>query len=399
MADESKTERLAELGRLRQRVAELEEELGLSPSRPPETMLDERDSDEVVPPQIARDLSDLLSLHTPSGDYVYVSPNTERFFGWTRESILGRNAYDLFHPDDLERIAASHAEHEEQTSRNSVRYRIRNADGTYHWVETRSRAHVTGEGVEYIVAVTRDIDEEVEAEQDLRQFTRIVSHDLRSPLVAVANLVEWLEEDVGDDLPSESARHLQLIGERVDRLRVLLEDLLTYARVGITGLEPKRVDVVDLVHEIRDSLDIRGDFDVRFSVEDGAPTSIETGRAPLRQVLANLIQNAVTHHDADDGCVTVRMRDDGRRVEFCVTDDGPGVPERYQEKVFEMFKTLKHSDESEGTGVGLALVDRIVSTAGGSIRLESPIDDGRGSRFCFDWPRQWSEWEGRDVRT
>jgi PAS domain S-box-containing protein len=394
MSDDAKQKKLAELGRLRQRVVALEEELGVAGQPDPANPAGAADTTIGVTGDVSRLLSDLLSIHAPNGDYLYVSHNTERFFGRSREDVIGRNAYDFFHPDDLERIAGSHAQHEQQHEEapNTIRYRIRQADGTYRWVETRSRARASREGVEHIVAVTRDIQETVESEEDLRQFTKVVSHDLRSPLVAVSNLVEWLQEDVGDQLDEESARHLELIGERVDYLRELLEDLLAYARVGMRGVERESVELERLIGDIRDVESIPDTFDIELETDVEA---IETGLTPLRQVLVNLIQNAVKHHDQDSGEVVVEVSEEDGRLRFCVADDGPGIPGRYHDQVFEIFKTLTASNNGKGTGLGLALVDRIVSNAGGAVSVESPVANGRGTAFCFEWPTDWSVWEGR----
>jgi signal transduction histidine kinase len=111
---------------------------------------------------------------------------------------------------------------------------------------------------------------------------------------------------------------------------------------------------------------------------------IRTLRAPLRQVLLNLITNAVKHHDRPDGTITVSAADAGELVEFTVSDDGPGIPGEFQERVFGMFQTLKPRDEVEGSGMGLAIIRKVVELQGGRISLES---EGRGCTFRFTWPR------------
>jgi len=122
----------------------------------------------------------------------------------------------------------------------------------------------------------------------------------------------------------------------------------------------------------------------------GPLPALRTDRAPLEQVLRNLIGNGLKHHDRTSGSVTVSARDVGDTVEFCVEDDGPGIPTRFHERIFQMFQTLKPRDEVEGSGMGLAIVKKTVEVYGGSIRIESapPI---RGTAFIFSWQKQRSK--------
>jgi signal transduction histidine kinase len=114
---------------------------------------------------------------------------------------------------------------------------------------------------------------------------------------------------------------------------------------------------------------------------------VRTPRAPLLQVLQNLIGNAIKHHDRDAGRVVVDVLEEKDHLVFLVRDDGPGIPAQHHDLVFRMFQALRPFDEVEGTGMGLALVKRIVETHGGVIELQSA--EGEGSTFRFTWPRRW----------
>lgn len=222
-----------------------------------------------------------------------------------------------------------------------------------------------------------------ERNRDLDQFAYVVSHDLKAPLRAIANLSGWIEEDLMEQLPAENQVQLQLLRSRVYRMEALINGLLAYSRVGRleTSIEP--VNLNDLLTEIVDTLTPPPTFTVAIAPD--LPT-LTTRRLLLMQVFTNLISNAIKHHDRSDGKVSITAVDRGTQVEFAVADDGPGIEERYHTKVFTIFQTLKARDEQENTGVGLSIVQKIVESEGGSIWIESK--PGKGTTFHFTWLKQ-----------
>ena len=122
----------------------------------------------------------------------------------------------------------------------------------------------------------------------------------------------------------------------------------------------------------------------KVTTDESLP-AFETDKPPLDLVFRNLVGNAIKHHDREDGEVVISALDQGDYYEFSVSDDGPGIPEKYQDKIFNMFQKLKPKGELDGTGMGLALVKRIVENQGGRVTLES--SEGGGANFCFTWPK------------
>ena len=216
--------------------------------------------------------------------------------------------------------------------------------------------------------------------QELDQFAYVASHDLKAPLRAIANLSQWIEEDIGDQLNEENKHQMQLLRGRVHRLEALIEGLLQYSRVGRVATETDSVDVNLLLAEVINSI-TPSEFTV--TVEAGMPTLL-TQRLPLLQVFSNLLSNAIKHHHRPDGKVSISATQQGKFYEFVVTDDGPGIAPQYHEKVFGIFQTLEARDKVENTGVGLAIVKKIVESQGGLIYLESEL--GQGATFRFTWP-------------
>ena len=222
--------------------------------------------------------------------------------------------------------------------------------------------------------------ERINAELD--NFAYVASHDLKAPLRNIDSLAQWLAEDLGDDLPEDSQRHLGLLRQRVQRMERLLDDLLTYSRAGRYTYAVDAVDSGTLVREVVEMLDVPPSFSIDVASE--LPV-LRAAQVPLRQVFLNLIGNAIKHHDRPDGRVTVRAQDDEGRVTFAVADDGPGIAPQYQQRIFDMFQTLRRRDEVEASGIGLALVKKLVEHVGGSVEVAS--GEGRGATFRFTWPK------------
>lgn len=224
-----------------------------------------------------------------------------------------------------------------------------------------------------------------EAEQnikELEQFAYVTSHDLKAPLRSISNLASWLEEDLGEGHTETSREQLELLRDRVQRMDALIEGLLEYSRIGRTERTVDTVDTGQLLDEVIDSLAVPEEFSIIIGA--GMPT-LNTERLQLYQVFANLISNAIKHHGSTKGSVRVTVKDLGSRYEFTVADDGPGIAPQYHGKVFKIFQTLEARDYGSNTGIGLALVKKIVQEHGGYITLDS--DEGKGATFRFTWSK------------
>ena len=223
---------------------------------------------------------------------------------------------------------------------------------------------------------TRELER---ANRELQQFAYVASHDLRAPLRAVNAISEWLEEDLDGVLTETTREQMRLLRGRVRRMDCLLTDLLEYARAARGEQRVEEVDVHELVLEVIELSNIPPGFVVEA---DFHIAPFRTAKLPLKRVFMNLVGNAIKHHDRTEGRVTISAHDRGTDIEFGVSDDGPGIPPQFQSKAFQMFQTLKSRDVVEGSGMGLALVTKLVEAAGGSITLHS---EGRGATFLFTW--------------
>ena len=231
---------------------------------------------------------------------------------------------------------------------------------------------------------TRDaIQNELErSNNDLDSFAYVASHDLKAPLRGIRNLAEWISEDVEKISSDDTRENLCLLRNRVDRLDGLLDSLLAYSRVGRKLGQAEIIESGKLVKEISDYLAKPG-----FSITCAEDMPVITSpKAPLELVLRNLINNALKHHDRIEGKVSISAKELGGKIEFRVQDDGAGIAPDFHEKIFHMFQTLKPRDQTEGSGMGLAIVRKSIEGFGGSIHVESNPPE-RGTAFIFTWPR------------
>ncbi len=229
-----------------------------------------------------------------------------------------------------------------------------------------------------------------EANLELQQLVYVISHDLKGPLRAISHLASVLDEECGE-LPLEGRATLQVLRARAQRMHALIDALLAYSQSG-RHEEVQRVDCGRLAWDIIDSLSAPEGF--TFSLE-GLPVLV-TEHLHLRQTLANLINNAIDHHDRPAGRVQVAAREVGPATwEFSVTDDGPGIAPEFRDKVFEVFQTLAARDQKEHSGMGLALVKKMVENRGGRVSIEAAGE--RGSVIRFTWPGDAGASRGDDA--
>ena len=303
---------------------------------------------------------------------------------------------ELLHPDDHEMVAAAVEAHFERREPFSVYYRLRHKTLGYRWFLGTGQAIWDDEGrPKRMIGSIMDVHEQKTAEhalaakaaalaksnKELDEFARVASHDLKGPLRGIANIASWLEEDIGEALTDETRAHLDLMKGRIVRLEKLLDDLLSYARLD-TGVAVKIVDVAAMA---RDHFDLFAPEGFRLELDEDLPV-FDTPRILFERVLRNLIENAIKHHDRDDGVIRVSAQRKDDLFEFSVSDDGPGVDARFRDRIFEMFQTLKTRQDRAGSGMGLAMTRKIVEGVGGEVRMVPNAGGARGTAFVFTWP-------------
>ncbi|MBN8639416.1 MAG: PAS domain S-box protein [Anaerolineae bacterium] len=218
------------------------------------------------------------------------------------------------------------------------------------------------------------------ANQSLQDFAYVVSHDLKAPLRGVSSISRWLTTTYADKFDADGQELIMLLGKRVLRMEQMINGVLEYSRIGREREKHMPVDLMLLVPELVQ--DIVPD-QMHVAIETPLPTVLfEPTR--MRQVFQNLIDNAVKFMDKSAGEIAIGCEQVDDMWMFWVRDNGPGIASQYYERIFQLFQTLTPKDQFESTGVGLALVKRIVETCGGKIWLESAPN--AGTTFYFTVP-------------
>jgi PAS domain S-box-containing protein len=335
---------------------------------------------------------DLFWVHDPrTRTLQYLSPAFERLIGIPRaEAYLDPRAWiERVHADDRGAFEAHLAWADEGSDHLDVR--IVRPNGEVRWLNSTARPmRRAGRPVYRVVGTARDVTASKRVElrlrrsnEDLEAFAYVASHDLRTPLRGMENLLRWLSEDAHD--PQSVREHAQLLDGRVKRMSQLLDDLLAYARVGTRPQRAEPVNLPDLFHRVVRRVNPPAGIEVVYDGPDDPEATIDLEARALRDVLAHLVSNAVRHHDRDVGRVDVRLAltHGGRQLSIQVADDGPGILPKFHDRVFRLFETLRPRDDVEGSGVGLAMVRRHVRHRGGDVQLHS---DGRGTTIDVQWP-------------
>ena len=344
--------------------------------------------------------SDGLALLDGAGLYTYVNSAHATMFGYASgDELMGKNWRILYDDDELTRIQTEVFPELVARRHWHGRARARRLDGT-HFPEALTLTLTPDGG---LICVCRDDTLAVESEQkiqalsrglesraqelmlanrELSDFAHVVSHDLKAPLRGIGSLANWLQQDYAAKLGLEGAEQLQLIGARVARLSSLIDGILSYSRASRTHRSQTAVSLDELVRSTLEMLAPPAHITVAVATE---LPEIRMDPTKAQQLFQNLLSNAVKYMDKPSGRVTVGCVAADRFWHFSIADNGPGIEEKYFGRVFQLFQTLAPRDEVESTGVGLAVVKKIVETEGGHIWIESVF--GHGATFHFTLPR------------
>lgn len=242
--------------------------------------------------------------------------------------------------------------------------------------ELEQRVHVRTAELQKVNAALEAVNEE------LTNFAYVVSHDLKAPLRAIGSLSDWLSTDYSERLDAQGQDYLRLLRQRVRRLDGLIDGILQYSRIGRVRETVVPVRLQRLVEEVVDTL--HPPEHVRVTLENPLPT-VKAEPTRMHQLFQNLIANAINYLDKPEGDIRIGCAPDGDMWRFHVADNGPGIDPAQYDKIFQLFQTLQPRDRVESTGVGLAIVKKIVDLFGGRVWVES--EPGAGSTFFFTLPR------------
>jgi hypothetical protein len=285
-------------------------------------------------------------------------------------------------------------------------FRIVTADGKTRWLAVRGRIYRDESGrVVRISGVNYDISDRKKAEEtarlmqlqlanqlaetkrineELAQYAYAVSHDLKGPLRAIRNYAQFLYEDLADTLSGEQTKYLEGLKTAVDQGDNLISDLLNLSRIDRVPLENEAADVPGVVAEIVSLLELTNGVEVTVAPEW---PDFSVDRTLFKQILQNLISNAVKFNRHNPKRIEIGWHSAPEdAVDIFVCDNGIGIDPKYQQQIFRIFQRLHTEREYEGTGIGLAIVQKAAQRLGGAVRLES--EPGKGSTFTLRLPRE-----------
>jgi len=223
-----------------------------------------------------------------------------------------------------------------------------------------------------------------QANRELKEFAYVAAHDLKSPVRAIGSLAGMISSDCRDILNEQSKKHLDMLVQRTERMNEFINGILKYAAFGHETVQKEKIDISDVVKEAINQV-VAPKETVEVIIEDDLPIVIGQ-RAHMTQIFQNLLDNAVKYMDKPKGLIKIGCVEKDNFWKFSVADNGPGIEEKYFDKIFQIFQTLNRRDSVEATGIGLSLVRKIVELYGGKVWVESK--PGQGSTFYFTLPRQ-----------
>jgi len=348
-----------------------------------------------------------------NGATTYVNPRWSTITGLPAAQALGDGWLQAVHRDDQENIRQGWEESTQLHRASYSDYRFVHPDGTLAWVMGQAVPEINTENqvIGYVGTITditqrkraeeeiRKLNSELEqrvlertaqlsaANKELESFSYSVSHDLRAPLRAISGFAEIIARRHRASLSEEGQHYFDNIVQASKRMGQLIDDLLTYSRLGRAVVRRERVSLYNLFTQIAG--DLQGTLEKlhgTLTIAEGVP-DVPGDATLLSQIFTNLLDNAVKYHKTDvPPQITIDWQTEGNALVLIVRDNGIGIADEYQEKIFNIFQRLHSEDEYDGTGIGLATVKKSAELLGGRVWVESKF--GEGSTFFVRLPQE-----------
>lgn len=346
-------------------------------------------------------LLELIMDHAPSAlavfdhemKYRFATHNWLRLYGIENQPVIGREFYEL-HPDTTEAMKQNHQSCQEgrhitlkeelvpvfENRQEWIRFSLR------PWKKTNDAIGgiiITAELMTVLVNKGNELEQKNQeldrANQELEQFASIISHDLKAPLRSIENEIEQLKQKNIAGINTE----ITGITDQSTRIASMLDDLFEYSHISKKSRVQKDLNLEKLALEIMDILPNTSGFTLQL---ENIPTAIPLPLAPFDLILRNLVENTIKHSDQKNGNIRFAMNEQDHFWEFHFIDEGPGIPDTQNDRIFLPFH--KCTENNSGNGIGLALVKKAIELHGGKISVKTPVYEHRGTQFTFTWPKQ-----------
>jgi PAS domain S-box-containing protein len=340
---------------------------------------------------VAESMQQKIFTATPNGDIDYLNRQWMEFTGLSFDQIKNWGWTRFIHPDDVEENIRLWRHSIETGEPMEFVHRFRRADGAYRWHLSRGHSIPDPDGkISMWIGSSTDIHEKKEMEEELRranealhQFAFAASHDLQEPLRMITSYSQLLVKRCHGQLDDDASMYVSYITDGATRMRDLLADLLSYTKVGADREEP--VEAIDLSAAYKKAMqNLQTAIAESGAVVSCGPLPVVNGHeAHFLQLLQNLIANAIKYHGERSPHIHISAEKQNEEWRFAVADNGMGIAPEYQQQIFGVFKRL-HGNKIPGTGIGLAICQRVVEHYGGRIWVESVAN--RGATFYFTLP-------------
>ncbi len=328
--------------------------------------------------QLIDQVSDVITIVDADGMIKYQSSGSQDVKGWSAEELIGDNIFEYIHPDDRDHVR----EHFETLASDSgriqqtIEFRFQHKDRDWIWLAVTGTAP-QGDLIDGYITTSRDITDRKRRERTLQLLNQIVRHDIRNNLQVITGYGETLTEHI-DEEGQQALRQLLTSAQEAIEITETAKDV---AEVVLrTGTEPTPVALKPVIQQEVEDLRSYNE-QAQITIDGAIPAVSVQADELLSAVIRNLLTNAVEHNNKDTPQVTVRVTKTDGQAEIMVADNGPGIPAALRETIFEEGET---GLESEGTGIGLYLVETLVSGYGGTVTIQD--NDPTGTVFTVSLP-------------
>lgn len=351
--------------------------------------------------RIVEHTTNVIMVTKPDGIISYLSPSSTDIFGYEPEELVGTNP-NIFYPDDTKKVMNGFNRALKGEKGSNLEYRIVTKQGQTKWISHSWSPVLIGNNLHSVISVIEDIDQRKMNEENIQQlnnnllnhsielaaankeleaFSYSVSHDLRAPLRSIDGFSQALLEDYSNVLDEQGADYIRRVRNATQKMGQLIDDMLRLSRLTRAELFYEKIDFSGLAQEIIEKLQNTDQSrKVRIKIQEGM--FVKGDKKLLEVLLDNLLGNAwkftsKTKHSTIDVGETTKDKE----TVYYVRDNGAGFDMEYSDKLFVPFQRLHSTDEFSGTGIGLAIVSRIVHRHGGKIWAEGKV--GKGATFYF----------------
>lgn len=353
---------------------------------------------------IAENATDMITRHDLLGFYNYISTSSYTLLGYAPEDLIGKNAYDYLHPDDIEKVKSGMNEFLKMgLGIHTTSYRYKKKDGSYVWIESTNKLTFkenTGE-IEGVISISRDITErklfESKLEEKIKELDTFIyrsSHDLKGPLASLQGLLNVAKSEIQD---IKAIEYLSLIERSVNHLDNILMDLLNITRITQGSLKLTNLNLSKLINDTINSFENLNEYKkIEWLMNIDENINLVSDKSLINNVLHNVIINAIKYSDRKKAHSFVKIitREVNDKLELIVEDNGEGIADELQKNIFDMF--FRGNTKSSGTGLGLYIVKNAVEKLGGQVELNSK--EGKGSKFTIMLPLNLEVVQSNDVK-